>query len=147
MTRISGCLAIGTALALGLIAPSARAGTPGAANPAWTALAATPVQYYSPPPPPVAEAPPVVTAPPPGYYAPPPAAAPPVVTAPAPGYYAPPPQPYPPRAESVPPAPTPAAYGYMCYAGHYTCSMPEQTPVGTTCTCPGIGAPSYGTVR
>ncbi|WP_428393603.1 hypothetical protein [Lichenicoccus sp.] len=38
-------------------------------------------------------------------------------------------------------------YGYQCFAGAYMCRLPEQVPVGQQCTCPGIGAPSYGTVR
>ncbi len=38
-------------------------------------------------------------------------------------------------------------YGYTCYAGAYVCHLHEQVPVGAQCTCPGIGAVSYGTVR
>ena len=38
-------------------------------------------------------------------------------------------------------------YGYTCYAGAYVCRLHEQVPVGAQCTCPGIGAASYGTVR
>jgi hypothetical protein len=38
-------------------------------------------------------------------------------------------------------------YGYSCYAGFYTCTLPAQGPVGSPCSCPGIGAPSYGTIR
>ena len=38
-------------------------------------------------------------------------------------------------------------YGYTCYAGVYVCRLPEQIPVGTQCSCPGIGAPSFGTVH
>ena len=38
-------------------------------------------------------------------------------------------------------------YGYTCYAGVYVCRLPQQIPVGTQCSCPGLGAPSYGTVR
>ena len=38
-------------------------------------------------------------------------------------------------------------YGYTCYAGVYICRVPQQIPVGTRCSCPGIGAPSFGTVR
>ncbi|HEX4259679.1 MAG TPA: hypothetical protein VHY76_01130 [Acetobacteraceae bacterium] len=38
-------------------------------------------------------------------------------------------------------------YGYTCFAGAYTCTLPQQGPVGAPCSCPGIGAPSYGTVR
>ena len=38
-------------------------------------------------------------------------------------------------------------YGRTCYAGFYTCAAPPYTHVGTGCSCPGIGAPSYGTVN
>lgn len=38
-------------------------------------------------------------------------------------------------------------YGYTCYAGVYVCHTPTQVPVGSQCSCPGIGAPSFGTVR
>ncbi len=38
-------------------------------------------------------------------------------------------------------------YGYTCYAGVYVCRLPQQIPVGTECSCPGIGAPSFGTVH
>lgn len=44
-------------------------------------------------------------------------------------------------------APPGAPYGATCYAGFYTCTLPASLPLGTQCTCPGIGAPSYGTVR
>jgi hypothetical protein len=39
------------------------------------------------------------------------------------------------------------AVGYHCYAGAYQCPLPAPGPVGTGCSCPGIGAPSYGVVR
>jgi hypothetical protein len=38
-------------------------------------------------------------------------------------------------------------YGTMCNAGVYHCVAPAQTPVGETCSCPGLGAPSYGSVQ
>jgi len=38
-------------------------------------------------------------------------------------------------------------YGYRCYAGVYMCRLPQQVPLGAECSCPGLGAPSYGTVR
>ncbi len=38
-------------------------------------------------------------------------------------------------------------YGYTCYAGVYVCRLPQQIPSGTQCSCPGIGAPSFGTVH
>lgn len=48
-------------------------------------------------------------------------------------------------AAGPPPAPNP--YGYTCYAGPYICRLPAQYRVGTSCTCPGLGAPSFGTVH
>ncbi len=48
-----------------------------------------------------------------------------------------------PQAISAQPNP----YGYVCYAGFYQCTLPAQYPVGSQCSCPGIGAPSYGTVH
>ena len=38
-------------------------------------------------------------------------------------------------------------YGYTCHAGAYICRLPEQVPQGSQCSCPGLGAPSYGRVR
>ncbi len=46
-----------------------------------------------------------------------------------------------------PPGSVAAGYGYTCYAGFYTCTLPAQGPAGAPCSCPGIGAPSYGTIR
>ena len=40
-----------------------------------------------------------------------------------------------------------SGYGHTCYAGAYTCQLGGELPAGTQCTCPGIGAPSYGAVR
>lgn len=37
--------------------------------------------------------------------------------------------------------------GYTCSAGFYVCRMPQQVPLGQQCSCPGLGAPSYGTVQ
>ncbi len=37
-------------------------------------------------------------------------------------------------------------YGYHCSAGFYRCRLAAQYPLGSQCTCPGIGAPSYGVV-
>jgi hypothetical protein len=85
--------------------------------------------------PPVYAPPPVYYAPPPVYYGPPPPVA-----------YAPPP----PVAYAPPPsyAPTPPGYGGgTCYAGAYTCAAPANLPPGSQCSCPGIGALSYGTVQ
>ena len=49
-----------------------------------------------------------------------------------------------PTSASVGAAP---GYGYTCYAGAYVCRVPQQTPIGAECSCPGIGAPSFGRVR
>lgn len=80
----------------------------------------------------------------------------------APGYYYPPGYYAPPAVASVPPAQTstqttttqtqtsdarPVLYGSTCYAGVYVCAAPGGTPVGAGCSCPGIGAPSYGSVH
>ena len=34
----------------------------------------------------------------------------------------------------------------QCFAGFYTCVVPPNQQ-GTPCSCPGLGAPSYGTIR
>ena len=89
--------------------------------------------------------PPVVVAPP-AYY--PPAYYP---YYPYPPYYAPPAAYYPPAQTPVPQAQGTAngavAYGAMCYAGVYNCAAAPKSPIGSGCTCPGIGAPSYGRVN
>ena len=145
MNRFVGA---GMALALGVVATAS--GGP--------AVAAMPSMVVSPP----ARAIPVQYYPAPGYYAPAP---------PPPGYYAPPPAHYPPTQPYALPQqserdlnraydpdrdgplgyPTqrgaPVAYGYMCYAGVYVCQLPAAGPVGSGCSCPGWGAPSYGTIR
>ncbi len=41
----------------------------------------------------------------------------------------------------------PPGYGSMCFAGVYSCQLGTAAPVGSQCTCPGIGAPSFGAVR
>ena len=48
-------------------------------------------------------------------------------------------------------APQPLPPGAMvlsqqCVAGFYTCVVPAN-PQGTPCSCPGLGAPSFGTIR
>jgi hypothetical protein len=78
--------------------------------------------------PPIYAPPPVYYAPPPVYYGPP--LPPAVAYAPGPSY------------EPVPPG-----YGGTCYAGAYTCAAAPNLPPGSQCACPGIGAPSYGTVQ
>ena len=50
-------------------------------------------------------------------------------------------------ASAGPQAGVAPGYGYVCHAGVYTCQLPQQVPLGAQCTCPGIGAPSYGTVN
>ena len=99
--------------------------------------------------PPIVVGPPVVAYPPPYY---------------APGYY---PPAYPPEGYAPPPAngqpqgyaqapqqsPAPelsqanVPFGSTCYAGVYVCAAPAQTHVGSGCSCPGLGAPSYGVVQ
>ncbi len=55
--------------------------------------------------------------------------------------------------EYTPPAQDPqsaervVAYGSHCRAGFYACSLAQSVPVGTGCSCPGLGAPSFGVVR
>jgi len=102
--------------------------------------------------PPVVVGPPLVGYPAPYYY--------------APGYYPPPyyaapysPYAYPPYPPAQPQSGTAAPpsqpqmseantpYGRTCYAGVYTCLAPDQTHVGSVCSCPGLGAPSYGSVH
>jgi hypothetical protein len=47
----------------------------------------------------------------------------------------------------LPPQPVQAGvpYGSFCAAGSYSC--PASGQVGAPCACPGLGAPSYGTIR
>jgi hypothetical protein len=52
-------------------------------------------------------------------------------------------QPPPMPAAELPPGAVP--YGRFCYAGAYSC--PASGPVGAQCACPGLGAPSYGSIR
>jgi hypothetical protein len=51
-----------------------------------------------------------------------------------------------PNATSATGAPV-VAVGNQCYAGAYICNLLQPGPVGTGCSCPGLGGPSYGTVR
>ncbi len=48
-----------------------------------------------------------------------------------------------------PPLPPPgqAYFSGQCSAGFYTCVLPVPGQVGTPCSCPGLGAPSYGVIR
>ena len=43
-------------------------------------------------------------------------------------------------------APPVEVAGATCYAGFYVCPAVPGPP-GAPCSCPGIGAPSYGTTR
>ncbi|NHO34005.1 hypothetical protein GOB85_15795 [Acetobacter sp. LMG 1636] len=36
--------------------------------------------------------------------------------------------------------------GGTCKAGFYTCQLPLASPAGAPCSCPGLGAASYGKV-
>lgn len=47
----------------------------------------------------------------------------------------------------VPIAPGSVMLSQSCLAGFYQCVLPQPSQVGTPCSCPGLGAPSYGTVR
>lgn len=62
-------------------------------------------------------------------------------TAYAPTGYAPQPQ------QGYAPQQPEQAYAATCYAGVYTCALAQSLPVGAPCSCPGLGAPSYGNVR
>ncbi len=114
---LSGCAVLAIAAGLTLHPAPARAGV-------FIAL------------PPVVIGAPIVPYPPAYYY--------------PPTYYG-----YPAYAPQLPPpaAPAPqmsradAPYGSICRAGFYSCAAPAQTQVGSSCSCPGIGAPSYGSVR
>ena len=47
------------------------------------------------------------------------------------------------------PAPQGQVVGYIgttCAAGAYVCQVPPG-PTGTQCSCPGLGAPSFGSIR
>ena len=114
-----GCAALATAAGVTLHATPARAGV---------FIAFPPVVFGAP----------VAPYPPPYYY--------------PPAYY---PRPYYGYPAYAPPPVAPAPqmsradtpYGGTCFAGFYTCAAPAQTPVGTGCSCPGLGAPSYGSVQ
>jgi hypothetical protein len=100
--------------------------------------------------------PPVVVAPAPYPYYYPPYYYPPAYYPPYPYAYPPPPAQEPPQSNGAPNTGAPGtpnsgggkvAYGASCYAGIYHCAAPAYTPIGETCSCPGIGAPSYGSVQ
>lgn len=40
-----------------------------------------------------------------------------------------------------------AGYGTACKAGMYSCQTPYPVPLGSPCSCPGVGAASYGNVH
>ena len=50
-------------------------------------------------------------------------------------------------AAPPPLAPGQAYFSAQCSAGFYTCALPQPMQVGSGCSCPGLGAPSYGVVR
>ncbi|QDH16497.1 hypothetical protein [Swingsia samuiensis] len=39
-----------------------------------------------------------------------------------------------------------AGYGNVCKAGIYSCKLPVKAPLNGPCSCPGLGAASYGNV-
>lgn len=53
------------------------------------------------------------------------------------------------NAETPVPAGTQSAAGYgsVCKAGFYSCHTPYKVPLGSPCSCPGLGEPSYGNVH
>jgi hypothetical protein len=104
--------------------------------------------------PPIIVGPPVYAYPPPAYYYPPVAPYPPGYYAPGYPYAAPPggaqqsaPQASSPQASGRQMSQANTPYGSICYAGVYTCAAAPQSHVGSGCACPGIGAPSYGSVQ
>ncbi|CAK7193084.1 hypothetical protein COMNV_01297 [Commensalibacter sp. Nvir] len=40
-----------------------------------------------------------------------------------------------------------AGYGTVCKAGIYSCNVPYPVPLGSPCSCSGLGAASYGIVQ
>ena len=64
-----------------------------------------------------------------------------------PAYYAPPPAPAPYQSPAPQLSQNQVPYGATCFAGNYTCSAAPYTKLGAVCFCPGIGAPSYGSVQ
>lgn len=42
--------------------------------------------------------------------------------------------------------PSAPGYSYVCHAGVYQCTLPAQYRLGTRCSCPALGAPSFGRV-
>ena len=64
-----------------------------------------------------------------------------------PSGYAPPVAEAPGPYQPVAPVQTLVAYGSSCQAGFYQCLLPAAGVIGSQCSCPGLGAPSYGVVR
>ena len=54
--------------------------------------------------------------------------------------------PYPAYQQAVPQSDTTSYVGSTCAAGFYVCPV-TPGPLGAPCSCPGLGAPSYGTIR
>ncbi|QNT78977.1 hypothetical protein [Entomobacter blattae] len=48
--------------------------------------------------------------------------------------------------ESTPPNRS-QGVGRQCEAGIYSCTLPTAATLGSSCSCPGLGAPSYGVVH
>ena len=48
---------------------------------------------------------------------------------------------------AVAPAAPGGAYGSYCSAGFYHCNLPAAGPIGSQCTCPGLGGPSWPSSR
>ena len=42
--------------------------------------------------------------------------------------------------------PSAPGYSFVCHAGVYQCTLPAQYPLGARCSCPALGAPSFGRV-
>jgi len=54
---------------------------------------------------------------------------------------------YTPPAQDQQSAQRVVVYGSHCRAGFYACPLSKSVPVGSECSCPGLGAPSFGSVR
>ena len=50
-----------------------------------------------------------------------------------------------PAAINVPPGSI--VLSQQCFAGFYQCVLPQAGPIGSPCSCPGLGAPSFGSIR
>ena len=50
-------------------------------------------------------------------------------------------------AAPEPPPPGMMFLSQTCFAGFYQCILSQPGPQGAPCSCPGLGAPSFGTIR